>query len=316
MIAYAVFTYTEATPFPGAATLLSTIGAALLIYVGRDHRTFASALLSARPMVAIGIISYSLYLVHWPIAVFTRYDLLREPDLIHILFIVLASVVLAVFSWQFIESPFRRPGGAGAPIGPVDVLQYRPFYILGGVERPGEYAYRPGMTVLNALSIAGGIYRSRESAGWMYERDAITSGGDLRLSALRLEELLARETRLKAEASGATKLMFAPTDTTAKETAFGVGLCGPGAGSLSGPSREVQQSGADGPAGDHALRERDPISPSADRVGTETGQSDRKGKSRSCARWSGAASLQRRASFRSSGPWRKPSASSANSRPW
>ena len=53
----------------------------------------------------------------------------------------------------------------------------------------------------------------------MYERDAITSGGDLRLSALRLEELLARETRLKAEASGATKLMFAPTDTTAKETA-------------------------------------------------------------------------------------------------
>ena len=109
MIAYAVFTYTEATPFPGAAALLPTIGAALLIYVGRDHRTFASALLSARPIVAIGIISYSLYLVHWPIAVFTRHYLLREPDLIHILFIVLASVVLAVFSWQFIESPFRRP---------------------------------------------------------------------------------------------------------------------------------------------------------------------------------------------------------------
>lgn len=38
----------------------------------------------------------------------------------------------------------------------VEVAKYRPFYIMGEVQRPGQYAYVPGMTVMNAVSIAGG----------------------------------------------------------------------------------------------------------------------------------------------------------------
>ena len=38
----------------------------------------------------------------------------------------------------------------------VDVLNYRPFYILGEVNEPGSYPYRAGMTVLNAVVLAGG----------------------------------------------------------------------------------------------------------------------------------------------------------------
>lgn len=38
----------------------------------------------------------------------------------------------------------------------VQIVKYRPFYILGEVQRPGQYPYVPGMTVLNAVSIAGG----------------------------------------------------------------------------------------------------------------------------------------------------------------
>ena len=83
----------------------------------------------------------------------------------------------------------------------VDVIQYRPFYIIGGVERPGEYAYRPGMVVLNAVSIAGGVYRRPEVSGWASERDAINGRGDLQLHRLKRQELLAKETRLKAEAA-------------------------------------------------------------------------------------------------------------------
>src|SRR3546814_19374202 len=38
----------------------------------------------------------------------------------------------------------------------VQVTKYRPFYIMGEVAKPGEYPYRPGMTVLTAVSTAGG----------------------------------------------------------------------------------------------------------------------------------------------------------------
>ena len=39
----------------------------------------------------------------------------------------------------------------------IEVLNYRPFYIIGEVKTPGEYPYRAGMTVINAVGIAGGF---------------------------------------------------------------------------------------------------------------------------------------------------------------
>lgn len=46
----------------------------------------------------------------------------------------------------------------------IDVLNYRPFYILGEVKEPGSYAYVSGMTVLKAVVLAGGFtYRAREN---------------------------------------------------------------------------------------------------------------------------------------------------------
>ena len=91
---------------------------------------------------------------------------------------------------------------SAAPDTTVDIAQYRPFYILGGVERPGEYAYRPGMMIVNAVAIAGGIYRPVRTSDWGFERDAITGRGDLRLAAVKRDELSAKEFRLKAEAEG------------------------------------------------------------------------------------------------------------------
>jgi hypothetical protein len=63
--------------------------------------------LAWKPMVGIGLISYSLYLVHWPIAVFTRYWVLAPLQTPQIIFIIAASFVLAILSWRFIERPFR-----------------------------------------------------------------------------------------------------------------------------------------------------------------------------------------------------------------
>ena len=55
----------------------------------------------------------------------------------------------------------------------VEVINYRPFYILGQVNRPGEYPYVNGMSVLNAVALAGGYtYRANESSVYIRRRGA------------------------------------------------------------------------------------------------------------------------------------------------
>ena len=99
-----------------------------------------------------------------------------------------------------ISRRLKSKGGlVGEPDTAVNIVQYRPVYVVGGVERAGEYAYRPGMMVLNAVSIAGGAYRRPESTGWDVMRETLAARGDLRLRGVRQQELSAREIRLKAE---------------------------------------------------------------------------------------------------------------------
>ncbi len=59
-------------------------------------------------MVYIGLISYSLYLWHWPLIAFSRYLLLRELTSLEVFCIILATFVISAFSLKFIEKPFRR----------------------------------------------------------------------------------------------------------------------------------------------------------------------------------------------------------------
>jgi hypothetical protein len=59
-------------------------------------------------MVWVGLLSYSLYLAHWPIVVFLRYVTLRDPTLFESALIVAASFALAWISWRYVEQPFRR----------------------------------------------------------------------------------------------------------------------------------------------------------------------------------------------------------------
>jgi polysaccharide export outer membrane protein len=63
------------------------------------------------------------------------------------------------FTTQLTEQ--LRNGYVRDPIVSVEVAQYRPFYILGEVNRPGAYPYSPGMTVMGAVATAGGFtYRA------------------------------------------------------------------------------------------------------------------------------------------------------------
>ena len=103
-----VFVFDDATPFPGVNASYPCLGAALLIHTGRSDRSGAKTLLSARPLVAIGLISYSLYLVHWPLISLLRAMEVAPPAAPQIILLLMASFGLATLSWRFIEQPFRR----------------------------------------------------------------------------------------------------------------------------------------------------------------------------------------------------------------
>ncbi len=96
--------------FPGYAALWPTLGAALVIVAGTSGNAVgADRFLSSKPMVALGGISYGVYLWHFPILVFVR--LVREPfplTFIDGLGILAASLVLAYLTNRLIESPARH----------------------------------------------------------------------------------------------------------------------------------------------------------------------------------------------------------------
>jgi len=108
-ILYSVIFYNEATAFPGIAALLPCAGAALLIWTGGQHKTGIGRLLSLPVFVGIGLISYSLYLWHWPIFVFFRLKTGTADLSLNIAVIGIAlSLIFAVVSWRFVERPFRK----------------------------------------------------------------------------------------------------------------------------------------------------------------------------------------------------------------
>jgi len=114
-LAIPILFYASHTPFPGLSAALPTAGTALLIAIGgcqitpATRATLVTRALSSVPMIAIGAVSYSLYLVHWPVITFTRYLLLQEPGFVAGVVVCATSLALATLSWRFIENPIRRP---------------------------------------------------------------------------------------------------------------------------------------------------------------------------------------------------------------
>ncbi len=108
MMLTSVFAYAPETSFPGAAAMLPTIGTALVIHAGAGGDTFINRMLSVRPMVFIGLISYSLYLWHWPIVVFAKQILINEWTDLEASVILAVIILLSALSWRFVETPFRN----------------------------------------------------------------------------------------------------------------------------------------------------------------------------------------------------------------
>lgn len=104
LILIAVFTFTPTMVFPGVIAIVPVLGATLIIL--NAENTITGKILSLRPFVFVGLISYSLYLWHWPLIVFSRDKYIVDLELSKEV-VVSASVLMAWLSMKFIEAPFR-----------------------------------------------------------------------------------------------------------------------------------------------------------------------------------------------------------------
>ncbi|MCL4766233.1 MAG: acyltransferase [Hyphomicrobiaceae bacterium] len=108
MIAGAALLYSASTPFPGAAALLPCLGAALLIHSGSAGDTLAHRMLAVRPMAFAGRVSYSLYLWHWPLLAYAKYELGGQVAAQHRLALLALAFALSVLTYYWVEQPARR----------------------------------------------------------------------------------------------------------------------------------------------------------------------------------------------------------------
>ncbi|WP_083521337.1 acyltransferase family protein [Arthrobacter luteolus] len=111
MVLAAAVTFSTAMAFPGWAALLPVAGTLALLASGSSQgpRGYAGPArwYSLRPVTYVGDISYSLYLWHWPVIVFSVYLLGTSPDWLYGSALIAGSVALAALSTRFVERPFR-----------------------------------------------------------------------------------------------------------------------------------------------------------------------------------------------------------------
>jgi len=108
MIAYAIVFFNNQTPHPSFITLLPTLGTALIILYSVNTKDLVGKVLSWKPIVGVGLISYSMYLWHYPLFAFAR---MSDTNGLHNdekYLLILLTFVLSIISYFLIEKPFRN----------------------------------------------------------------------------------------------------------------------------------------------------------------------------------------------------------------
>ncbi len=114
----------------------------------------------------------------------------------------------------------QKTGLAEPPAASVEVVRYPMFYVSGAVERAGELEYRPGITVTQAVAMAGGRERQTDANG-SRELEQLRYAGELNGYDLKLNQLMARRARLEAELAERTKIEFPPELVNAPDGSAG-----------------------------------------------------------------------------------------------
>ena len=168
---FSFLNFDDTTPMPGFASLLPCIATALIIYAADDR--CLGALRTNRAMVYTGAISYSLYLVHWPIIVFYKYQFGPELGPIVKVILLLSFFVLASLMYRYIETPFRLATHSGTQrskrgFAPVALAALMILLVSGQAIYTQGWRFRLPET-LSAIPSADAMWR---------ERNAVTRVGE------------------------------------------------------------------------------------------------------------------------------------------
>lgn len=109
----AIFWFDTRTGLPGYAALLPVLGATAILHVGTSGGSAISRALVLKPVVYVGLISYSLYLWHWPLIVLTRFGIGMDTVDTYVPALLVGSLVLGSLSYHVIEQPFRSRDRVG-----------------------------------------------------------------------------------------------------------------------------------------------------------------------------------------------------------
>ena len=112
MLCASIVAFGEDVPFPGYVALIPVVGTVLVIW--SQGSWVNQRILSSRPLVSIGLISYSWYLWHWPLMSFARIVSPVGPSPAAMAMVTVLSLGLAVLSWRFVEQPFRHSATGSA----------------------------------------------------------------------------------------------------------------------------------------------------------------------------------------------------------
>jgi peptidoglycan/LPS O-acetylase OafA/YrhL len=137
MLAASLVLLSEQNVFPGILALPPTLGTAFLILAGHCGPSPVSRVLAAKPLVWVGLVSYSAYLWHWPLMAFFRYGY-GDIGVLAGTGIFVITFALAWLSYRFIELPART---TNAPAIAVFLKQYIvPAGVLGVASLAAMYA--------------------------------------------------------------------------------------------------------------------------------------------------------------------------------
>jgi len=105
LVFYSIYDFSTDTPFPSFYTLIPCLGTAMLIYGGGS--TFIGKILSLKPVVGVGLLSYSIYLVHWPILTLYRLTVMRGITDLEKFLLFVSTFVTAYILYRYVEQPLR-----------------------------------------------------------------------------------------------------------------------------------------------------------------------------------------------------------------
>lgn len=114
-LAGSLFLISTDRPFPGLWALIPTLATGILIFSGREQDSWVRSMLSLRPLVWVGVVSYSAYLWHWPILAFLRYMQIEISFLVATV-AVISTFALAFLSYRYVETPCRRSTRSPIPV--------------------------------------------------------------------------------------------------------------------------------------------------------------------------------------------------------